>query len=144
MDIVTHALAGAATGAAFGRPLLGAAVAVVPDSALWLRPRLPRPPALYRAAHAALAPIVISILCLFAFGQEIAIVVFWSWVSHIVLDIPTHGPEWSPRLLWPNERILFTRFEEWEWFNESWWQGLALAFIWSAIWFLVPTIVFVL
>lgn len=134
MDVISHALAGAATGAAFGRPLLGAAVAVVPDSALWLRPRLARPPALYRAAHGGLAPLLISALCLPLFGPTVALVVMWAWISHIVLDIPTHGPIWSPRLFWPDERAVFTKFKEWEWFNRSWWLGLSVTFIWSAIW----------
>lgn len=137
MDIVTHALAGAATGAAFGHPLLGAVVAVVPDSALWLRPRLALPPALYRAMHGGLVPLFVCALCLPFFGPKIATLVWWAWMSHIALDVPTHGENWSPRLFWPDERILFTEFEEWEWFNRSWWRGLALALIWSSIWLLL-------
>ncbi len=137
MDIVTHALAGAATGAAFGRPVLGAVVAVVPDSALWLRPRLAAPPPLYRAAHGGLAPVLISTFCLMLFGPEIALVVFWAWASHIVLDIPTHGKLWSPRLFWPDETPVFEQFQEWEWFNRSWFTGLGIALIWSAVWLLM-------
>lgn len=134
MDIVTHALTGAATGAAFGHPLLGAAVAVVPDSALWLRPRQALPPALYRAAHGVLAPMFAASITLMFYGPIISATVFFAWLSHIVLDIPTHGKEWSPRLFWPDNRPVFTQFQEWEWFNRSWWRGLALATIWSAIW----------
>jgi len=134
MDIITHAVAGAATGAAFGRPLLGAAVAVVPDSALWLRYRLARPPAAYSAAHGLLAPCLAGSVAMMLFGPAISALVFFAWLSHIVLDIPTHGEEWSPRLFWPDNRPVFIGFQEWEWFNRSWWRGLALAAIWSAIW----------
>lgn len=134
MDIITHALAGAATGAAFGRPLLGAVVAVVPDSALWLRPRQPRPPAAYRAAHGLLAPCLAGSAAMMLFGPAISALVFFAWLSHIVLDIPTHGADWSPRLFWPDERPVFTKFQEWEWFNRSWWLGLALTAIWSITW----------
>lgn len=134
MDVITHAIAGAATGAAFGRPLLGAVVAVVPDSALWLRPRLACPPAAYRAAHGLLAPCLAGSVAMMLFGPAIAALVFFAWLSHIVLDIPTHGEEWSPRLFWPDGRSVFIGFEEWEWFNRSWWRGLAIAIIWSSIW----------
>lgn len=134
MDIITHALAGAATGAAFGRPLLGAVVAVVPDSALWLRPRQARPPAAYRAAHGLLAPCLAGSVAMMLFGPAISALVFFAWLSHIVLDIPTHGADWSPRLFWPDERPVFTKFQEWEWFNRSWWLGLALTAIWSITW----------
>lgn len=140
MDIVTHAIVGAITGAAFDRPVLGAIVGILPDSALWLRPRLAHPPTLYRAAHGALAPMFASTVCLALFGAQIALVVFCAWVSHIVLDIPTHGPEWSPRLFWPDERVVFDTHQEWEFFNASWWGGLALASLWSMIWLMISAV----
>lgn len=133
MDIITHAVVGAFTGAVYDRPVLGAMAAVVPDAALWLRPRLPSPPALYRAAHGALLPLVITAALLPLFGPSVAIVVFLSWTSHIVLDIPTHGEKWSPRLFWPLDVPIFTEFEEWEWFSESWHRGLEIALIWIFI-----------
>lgn len=134
MDVVTHALAGAATGAAFGRPLLGAVAAVVPDSALWLRPRLARPPALYMAAHGLLAPMFVAAITLPFFGPIGSACIFFAWLSHIILDIPTHGEDWSPRLFWPDTRPVFIGFEEWEWGNRSWRRGLLIAAIWSAAW----------
>lgn len=138
MDIITHAIAGAATGGAFGRPLLGAVVAVLPDSALWLRPRLALPPLLYRAAHGLLAPFVLAALTMMFFGPAVSNVVFFAWLSHIVLDVPTHGPEWAPRLFWPDERPVFTQFEEWEWFNPSWYLGFRITLIWIGLWTLIP------
>lgn len=134
MDVFTHALAGAATGAAFGRPLLGAVVAVLPDSALWLGPRRASPPALYRAAHGLLAPFMLATITMAFFGPAVSACVFFAWLSHFVLDVPTHGEEWAPRPFWPDERPLFTHFEEWEWFNASWWRGLKIAIIWSIAW----------
>lgn len=134
MDVFTHALAGAATGAAFGRPLLGAVVAVLPDSALWLGPRRASPPAMYRAAHGLLVPFMLGLIVLMFFGPMAAGCVFFAWLSHIVLDVPTHGHEWSPRLFWPQNRPVFSHLDEWEWFNNSWWRGFFLAVIWSFIW----------
>lgn len=133
MDIITHAAVGAFTGAVYDRPVLGAVAAVVPDAALWLRPRLAAPPALYRAAHSALAVILFAGLTYVLLGYAAAIVVFLSWASHLVLDIPTHGPVWSPRLLWPYDRAVFTQFDEWEWFSESWHIGLEIALIWILV-----------
>lgn len=130
MDIITHAVAGAAIGAVLGHPVVGAMAAVVPDSALWLAPRPALPPALYRAAHGGLAPLFVSAICLPIFGPQIAIVVLLAWISHIILDIPTHGPDWSPRLFWPDERVVFDKFEEWEWFNHSWWFGFFITIVW--------------
>lgn len=134
MDIITHAVVGAITGAAFGHPAIGAFVGVLPDSALWLRPRLALPPTLYRAAHGGLAPLFASAVCLPFVGLQISLVIFSAWVSHIILDIPTHGPTWSPRLFWPDERVIFDNFEEWEFFNRSWFLGYFISTIWCALW----------
>ncbi len=135
MDIVTHALTGAATGAAFGRPLLGAVVAVVPDSALWLRPRLARPPALYRAAHTLLAAWSAGIITLLLTADNGAIAgcVLWAWLSHIVLDFFTHAGEWAVRPFYGMSNWHPKIFQEWEWLNRSWWLGLTIAIIWSTI-----------
>lgn len=131
MDIITHAVVGAITGATMGHPIIGAVAAVVPDSALWLGRRPARPPALYSAAHGLLAPCLFAAITMALFGPLISAVVFFSWLSHIVLDIPTHEGEWSPRLFWPDTRPVFAGYEEWEWFNEAWWFGLLIAGIWS-------------
>jgi len=133
MDIFTHGCVGFATGAVFGHPVIGTIAGVIPDSALWLRSRLACPPPLYRAAHGLLMPFVVALLCLYLFGMDIATTVCWAWFSHILLDIPTHSTEWSPRIFWPDNYPIFTQFNEWEWFNASWWKGLAIAVIWSAL-----------
>ncbi len=54
-------------------------------------------------------------------------------ISHLVLDLPTHGVHWSPQLLYPFLREPLVWGEEWEWFNESWWFGLSLTIIWSSV-----------
>lgn len=131
MDIVSHAVAGACSGAIFGRPLAGAAWAVVPDLVLGIK-RLKYPTELYRATHSLF------------FIAAIAVFLYWSTpnyrhaallaiLSHHVLDAPTHGVRWAPMPLYPFSSYSISIGNEWEWFNESWWHGLLLTVIWSVV-----------
>lgn len=133
MDILTHALTGAATGYVFGQPIVGAIAGILPDFALFFRARQASPPPAYCAAHSLLMPFVVGMVSAIFFGIEIGSAVYWAWFSHILLDIPTHSKEWAPQLFWPDKYQLFTRFEEWEWLNESWWRGLFIAALWSML-----------
>lgn len=142
MDIFTHAMVGAATGLPFGYPVAGAVAAVVPDVALWGRKRVQVPPTLYQWGHALITPLA-ALLIIIACGHPIlANVVYYAWMSHIILDIPTHGQVWAPRLFLPfDKNPTFTCFQEWEWFNHTWWAGFRVSLLWSILcvlmWFFV-------
>lgn len=135
MDIFSHALAGAATGWAFGHPVLGAAVAALPDAVLGLRRRA-APTIAYNLTHSLLglwaATVVASL-----FGWQVAATVFLALLSHLVLDMPTHGPHWAPPLLYPWLPNRFSAGSEWEFFNRSWQRGLNLTLAWVLTWLLV-------
>lgn len=133
MDAITHAVVGAVTGAQFGHPVVGAVAAVVPDSALWLRARQPQPPALYRPAHSVLGALFAFavVLMLTRDDGSLAGAVFYGWVSHIFLDFFTHSGEWATRPFYGWSNWHPKEFQEWEWFNPSWWLGLGMAIFWS-------------
>ena len=132
MDIVTHAVVGAATGLPFGRPLMGALIACVPDVVLGWR-RKPVPNDLYNLTHGlpflALNAFVLWIL----FSPELAVLVALALASHVVLDLPTHGATWAPPLLYPFHTKRYSMGNEWEFFNESWVTGFLVAVLWSLI-----------
>jgi hypothetical protein len=138
VDILTHAAVGAATGFAFGHPVVGALVAVAPDVVLGIR-RRDRPTRLYNITHSLV--FLFGSTLLFALSDvhgEWTALVYWCLFSHIVLDIPTHGPVWAPPLLYPFSEERFDLWgDEWEFGNQSWRFGLGLAVVWSAlfIWF---------
>lgn len=128
MDIFTHAVAGAAAGAVFGHPWLGAFAAVLPDLPLIGKRKL-KPSPEYDYGHSLIYPAVVFALS-FLFQNtpaQISTIVF-AILSHLFLDLFTHGPEWAPPLLYPFNRHRFSYGEEWEWFNRSWLQGLLLSF----------------
>lgn len=136
MDIFTHAAVGAATGAAFGRPVLGAAVATLPDLGYMLHAsfleRLHRPPKVYDFGHSLLFVLLLSLCTWVLVDGGAAAVVGLALLSHLWLDLPTHGRTWGVRLFYP----LQWRFKcgvEWEFFNRSWFFGLAWGFVWLAI-----------
>lgn len=133
MDILTHAIVGAVTGSAFGQPVAGAIAAVAADLPIARLQRLHTPPALYRFTHSGLALLVLGVFCTFAKEPSAGAAVFFGYLSHIVLDLPTHAREWQPRLLWPRSSVWFPNAVEWEWFNKSWFLGLGIAIIWSAV-----------
>jgi len=129
MDILSHAIAGACTGAAFGRPGLGAAIAVLPDIPL-VGKRRDKPPVIYVVLHSLPFVVVASLVgSLWGFG----VLCFFCLLSHIILDLPTHGKRWAPTLLWPWKRKLIY-WEEWEFFNKPWMWGLLLTVLWSNLW----------
>lgn len=130
MDIFSHALAGACTGAAWGRPFTGAALAVLPDIAL-IGPRKRLPPLFYNVAHSFLfLALVTAIASLFGLGLMAYLCVF----SHLLLDAPTHNDNWAPPLLWPIPGRCSIAHEEWEFFNLTWWFGFSLTLLWSLMW----------
>jgi hypothetical protein len=131
MDIVSHALAGAATGTAFGHPFLGAFFGVLPDIVLGVK-RHALPTFAYNSTHSL--PGVLVLGCAGAFFTG-SIVPLLALLSHLLLDIPTHGEQWAPPLLFPFDLHRFSYGEEWEWFNPSWCFGFLLTIFWSSIWF---------
>lgn len=134
MDIITHAITGAATGALFGRPIVGAAAAVWPDLVLGFR-RKYAPTEYYDIAHA-----VIPMSCLM-YGPIVSFTLDWKlgvcmmvcYWTHIILDVLTHGDDWAPKLFAPFSQKRCSFGDDWEWFNRSWWVGLTVAIIWTAI-----------
>lgn len=134
MDILSHAVAGASVGAAFGQPILGAACGVAPDLALLTWRRLTHPTAAYNAAHSALVLGGAGLLALVLFATVVPLLAL---LSHILLDLPTHGKRWAPPLLYPFSEQRYSLGTEWEWFNRSWWQGLGLTLAWSFAWLFV-------
>lgn len=118
---MTHAVVGACTGNVFGRPFVGAMVAVLPDLVLGVK-RRKFPNKAYKITHSWIGLLV----CAFAPGY-----IFWPYLSHILLDIPTHGKDWAPRLFYPSSICIPA--SEWEFFNISWWIGLILAFLWVVV-----------
>lgn len=139
MDIFTHAIVGAASGAAFGQPVAGALAGIAPDFCIWFGKRRAKPPEGYLACHSLLGVVAAAIgtivaIRLFDPGNvTLFYAIMLAWVSHIALDAITHGETWAPRLLYPSPLILNVEFNEWEFFNLSWWRGAAVAAIWSAL-----------
>lgn len=133
MDIFSHAIAGACTGAAWGRPLTGALVAVLPDAVLYgPRRRLPTP--LYNLCHSLL---FLGAATWVASFWELHWLVYFCLLSHIFLDAPTHGVTWAPPLFYPFHNTRFNIWhDEWEWGNETWLFGLLLTCLWSIAWLL--------
>jgi hypothetical protein len=138
MDVFTHALVGAVTGSTWGHPVLGAVVAVLPDLPIWYGKRRATPPAAYKALHSYTLALAFGLLTYLLVGVAAGATVFACWLSHLALDIPTHGPTWAPRLVWPSDWHLPCKEEqEWEWLNRSWWIGFCYSLFWIGI-FLWP------
>lgn len=132
MDILSHAAAGAATGALFGQPALGAFVAVVPDIVL-LGERRAVPTAAYNWTHSVAFAVACTVWAAAIGSSHLASLVALCLLSHLVLDLPTHGEQWGPTLLYPYSDKRFSMGEEWEFFNFSWWRGLCLTGIWIVV-----------
>lgn len=133
MDIFSHAIAGACTGSAFGRPVLGAVIAIIPDIPIF-GPRRDAPSNWYKVTHSVLFLIVGEFI-----GRMygVSFFVFSCLGSHIILDITTHGRTWYPRLFWPIQYCIYSG-TEWEFFNRSWWIGAFLTILWCFLWLLIP------
>lgn len=122
MDIVTHAIVGAAIGSSFGHPIIGGISAIVPDIVLGIK-RRHKPTNIYDFTHSFLGLFAMSIPFYFLNDQSIFLAVFFGVLSHIGLDVITHGKQWAPPLLFP----AFSRFtlaDEWEFGNRPWCFGL--------------------
>lgn len=132
MDILSHALAGAATGQMFGRPVLGAAIAVSPDLVLGVA-RKATPSAGYNATHSVLFTVLSTLAAALLFSPAVAALVGLALLSHLVLDVPTHGKLWGPPLMYPFSARRFSCGNEWEFFNQSWARGFLYTSIWSFI-----------
>lgn len=132
MDIVSHAVAGAAVGHAFGQPLLGAAFGILPDIVLGIRRRA-APTAAYNLTHSLPFTAGAGALCALLWATPVPALAL---LSHLLLDVPTHGKQWAPTLFYPFSSERFGFGEEWEFFSPCWWMGLLITFVWSVAWIL--------
>lgn len=130
MDIVSHAVAGASVGFHYGNPIAGALAGILPDCVLGLK-RLRYPTKLYDSTHSI---IPLCILGVYTMWLNSLPLIFFALLSHILLDIPTHGKTWAPPLLYPISKKRFSLGDEWEWFSTSWFTGLIITIIWSFLW----------
>lgn len=128
MDIVSHALAGAATGLYFQHPVAGALVAISPDLVLGVKRRI-RPNHLYMISHSGIGLVMVYLL---TYSMDIKWL-FYCYLSHIVLDFFTHAGEWCPQPLFPFVKTN-SYFKEWEFFNKAWFMGLFVTILWSLLW----------
>lgn len=125
MDIITHGLVGACIGAQYNAPITGALVAIAPDAVLGVKRKvLPTIP--YKLTHSLLLCCVVG-LGLY-YGGLVSLLVFQAWLSHILIDLVTHGNDWAPRPLYPfSDRVFRLNIPEWEFFNSTWKFGLVLS-----------------
>lgn len=130
MDIASHMVAGAAMGAAFGQPVLGAVCAVLPDLVLPVK-RIHTVTRLYTLSHSLLAVVIAGGLLWVLLGTVVPLLAL---LSHVALDIPTHSKKWAPALLYPVSSKRYSLGDDWEFFSPSWWTGLSLTTLWSAVW----------
>lgn len=131
MDVFSHALAGAATGTVFGRPLLGAFFGILPDIVLGLK-RRELPSAAYDFSHSLLFVALVGLPATIILGTAAPL---FALFSHLALDLPTHGDKWAPPLLYPFDSMRFSCGEEWEFFNLSWFRGFLFTLLWITICF---------
>jgi membrane-bound metal-dependent hydrolase YbcI (DUF457 family) len=136
MDLFSHAIAGAAMGAAFGRPLVGAVCACLPDMVLGLK-RVASPTAAYTVTHSLVFCLIAATVGVWVgLGPVVGLAV----LSHLLLDLPTHGKAWAPALLYPFSERRFSFGGEWEFFNRYWFIGLIMTVEWSALWALLQLV----
>ena len=129
MDIITHAVVGAYTGSFFGHPIAGAIAGIAADLPIMLVKRYPSPPPAYKATHSLAAAVIVGIAGYLLYGNA---ALFLAYLSHLYLDLFTHGKEWGSVLLYPYPKR-FSFMPEWEFFNSSFYLGLFLAVLWSVL-----------
>jgi len=115
MDIVSHVILSTALTDVNPLAILGS---ILPD--LTMFKRKPVPDKYYILLHSPLAAICIGLVCPML-GVGI--------MSHILLDFFTHGPIFSPRLIYPFSNWRFSKFKEWEFGNDSFYRGIILIII---------------
>lgn len=131
MDFLSHAVAGAAVGYAFGNPALGAAVALIPDVPIWGK-RREAPNAMYDVTHTMIFTLLVGAVVFKYMGTPL---VGLALLSHLVLDLPTHGRQWGAMSLFPLTTRRFHWIEhDWELFDINWWVGTLVTIIWSTAW----------
>lgn len=135
MDIISHAVAGAATGAVFGHPLTGAVVAVLPDLPIFGK-RKATPPTLYKFSHSLLAVVLVGLIGS-TVGLAVGLAAGFAYLSHILLDSITHSETWAPKWLWPSVVNVNPPSDEWEFFNAPWWRGFEITLVYSVLCLLV-------
>jgi len=82
--------------------------------------RLKRPSVAYRITHSYW-----PVLMLAPFYPDLSL----GWATHIALDIPTHGETFAPRLLYPLSDWHIPGVGEWEFFNRTYWLGIAVTIL---------------
>lgn len=135
MDIGNHILAGAAAGSFFGHPVAGALCGALPDLVLGIK-RRPAPTLAYNVTHSAAFAAFAAAAAYAYSGTNAGAAVGLALLSHLILDLPTHGKQWAPVLLYPLSNKRFSYGEEWEWFSYSWWGGFSVTIFWSGAWIL--------
>ena len=89
--------------------------AVLPDVSMPRREDTP--PKAYLWAHS-----IWPVLLLLPLSSDASI----GWLSHILLDLLTHGRGFAPRLLYPLAWRIPGPFGEWEFYNRAWFLGLGV------------------
>jgi len=123
MDIFTHFAVGFATGTVIDKPITCGVIAILPDVFLFSFKRLKNPTILYKISHTVWIPLFICI-----FNPIYAL----AYLSHIVLDVFTHGGKWKTEPFLPI-KLNFGNFHEWEFFNKSYLIGLIISILWITI-----------
>lgn len=133
MDMLTHFVAGATSGAFFDEPILGGVIAITPDIVLGIK-RRELPNYAYNLTHSVFGISFITFVLSFFINY---LLVLTSLFSHILLDLRTHGKQWSPPLLFPFSERHFFSAEEWEFFNISWLKGFIPFLAWEILWAII-------
>lgn len=121
MDLLTHAVVGAAT--SWSVPAVVGSV--LPDLPQLFLKRTSEPSDWYKLTHS----LPFAWICYMGHPM-LGVGVF----SHIMLDCLTHGRRWSPFLLYPIKWQPFGgMFSEWEFFNRAWKFGLGVSLCYVAI-----------
>ena len=135
MDIINHAITGAAIGASVELSprsvLIGTLTGIAPDVSdfplFYKRREIPTD--LYAISHSF--EVFLGMLAAGLIFDGF-FVVSMAWCAHILLDYITHGETWGPKFIILKIPVP-KRFEEWEFFNWSWWRGLGTNFVFCGV-----------